>query len=185
MRVPNVVSRRFQRVRRGRLVRHYFLIFVALIAGGMIASGLTEIYFRYYETQEQLDLLQSEMANAALTKIAQYVLTIEGQMKATSLSQNISDRGVNAAHKFDIMKLLYMAPAVTEAVALDISGTPRFHISRFRAILLSEEADYSKCAVFLQAKQGITFVGSVYFLPSSEPYMTVAVPIERFPGSVT
>src|ERR1041385_8475879 len=111
--------------RRGRLVRNYFFIFVALIAGGMITSGLTEIYFRYYETQEQLGLLQSEVANAAMTKIAQYVLTIEGQMKATSLSQNISDRGLDSAYKFDLMKLLYMAPAITEVVALDIRGTAR------------------------------------------------------------
>src|SRR5262245_48555879 len=73
--------------RRGRLVRNYFFIFVTLIGGGMILSGLTEIYFRSYETREHIGALQGETANAALTKIAQYILTIEGQMKSTSLSQ--------------------------------------------------------------------------------------------------
>ena len=79
--------------RRGRLVRNYFFIFVTLIGGGMILSGLTEIYFRSYETREQIGLVQGEAANAALSKIAQYILTIEGQMKSTSLSQQIAEQG--------------------------------------------------------------------------------------------
>src|SRR5262249_47122018 len=33
-------------------------------------------------------------------------------------------------------------------------------------------------------RQGATFFGPVYFVRGSEPYMTMAVPIEEFPGSV-
>ena len=40
--------------RRGRLVRHYFLTSVLLIAGGLLTSGLLEIYFRYHESREPL-----------------------------------------------------------------------------------------------------------------------------------
>src|SRR5918995_983961 len=170
--------------RRGKLVRNYFLIFVTLIAGGMIASGLTEIYFRYYETQEQIGHIQGEAANAALAKIAQYILTIEGQMKSTTLSQHIAVRGFDPAHKFELMKLLYIAPAIAEAVAIDDKGRPRLHVSRFRAILPEEESDYAKSAAFQQARQGVSFFGPVYFIRGSEPYMTIAVPIEQFPGSV-
>jgi HAMP domain-containing protein len=36
----------------------------------------------------------------------------------------------------------------------------------------------------LQARQGATFFGPVYFVRGSEPYLTIAVPIEEFPGSV-
>jgi signal transduction histidine kinase/HAMP domain-containing protein len=170
--------------RRGRLVRNYFFIFVTLIAGGMILSGLTEIYFRSYETREQIGMLQGETANAALSKIAQYILTIEGQMKSTSLSQQIAERGFAPANKFELMKLLYVAPAISEAAAIDRDGIPRLHVSRFRAILPNEETDYSKSAAFLQARQGATFFGPVYFVRGSEPYVTMAVPIEEFPGSV-
>ncbi|HEY6367273.1 MAG TPA: GAF domain-containing protein [Candidatus Binatia bacterium] len=170
--------------RRGRLVRNYFFIFVILISGGMIASGLTEMYFRSYETREQIGLLQGEVANAALSKIAQYVLTIEGQMKAATLSQPIAEGGFDPAHKFELMKLLYIAPAITEAAAIDGDGVPRIHVSRFRTILPNEESDYSKAPAFLQARQGATFFGPVYFVRGSEPYLTMAVPIERFPGSV-
>ncbi len=165
-------------------MRNYFFIFVTLIGGGMILSGLTEIYFRSYEAREQIGMLQGEAANAALAKIAQYVLTIEGQMKSTSLSQQIAERGFVPAQKFEVMKLLYVAPAISEAAAIDREGVPRLHVSRFRAILPNEETDYSKSAAFLQARQGATFFGPVYFVRDSEPYMTMAVPIEEFPGSV-
>jgi signal transduction histidine kinase/HAMP domain-containing protein len=170
--------------RRGKLVRNYFFIFVTLIGGGMIVDALTEIYFRSYEAREQISLLQGEAANAALSKIAQYILTIEGQMKAATLSREIAEGGFDPAHKFELMKLLYVAPAITEAAAIDGDGVPRIHISRFRTILPSEETDYSKSPAFLQARQGATFFGPVYFVRGSEPYLTMAVPIEQFPGSV-
>jgi signal transduction histidine kinase/HAMP domain-containing protein len=170
--------------RRGRLVRNYFFIFVGLITGGMITEALTDIYFRSHETREQIGLIQGEAANAALSKIAQYILTIEGQMKAATLSQQIAEKGFDPAHQFELMKLLYIAPAITEAAAIDSDGVPRIHISRFRTILPGEETDYSKFPAFLQARQGATFFGPVYFVRDSEPYMTMAVPIEQFPGSV-
>ena len=170
--------------RRGKLVRNYFFIFVTLIAGGMMADALTDIYFRSHETREQIGLIQGEAANAALSKIAQYVLTIEGQMKAATLSQQIAEGGFDPANKFELMKLLYIAPAITEAAAINGDGVPRIHISRFRTILPSEETDYSKSPAFLQARQGATFFGPVYFVRGSEPYLTMAVPIEQFPGSV-
>ncbi len=150
----------------------------------MVLSGLTEIYFRSYETREQIGLLQGEAANGTLAKIAQYILTIEGQMKSTSLSREITDRGFAPANKFELMKLLYVAPAISEAAAIDSEGIPRLHVSRFRAILPDEETDYSKSSAFLQARQGATFFGPVYFVRGSEPYLTMAVPIEEFPGSV-
>jgi len=48
-----------------RLLRHYFLISVILVAGGLVASGLLEIFFRYRESKEHLALLQQEAAAVA------------------------------------------------------------------------------------------------------------------------
>jgi signal transduction histidine kinase/HAMP domain-containing protein len=105
-------------------------------------------------------------------------------MKAATLSQQIAEKGFDPAHKFELMKLLYIAPAITEAAAIDGDGVPRIQISRFRSILPHEQTDYSKSPAFLQARQGATFFGPVYFVRGSEPYLTMAVPIEQFPGSV-
>jgi signal transduction histidine kinase len=169
---------------RGRLVRKYFFIFAALIGGGMITSGLLEIYFRFYEDQEQIAAVQAEAAKTAVSKIAQYVLEIEGQMKSATLSRVIAVNGLVPEYRFELSKLLYVAPAITEAVALDGQGNARLHLSRFRSVGPAESIDHSKSAAFLQAQQGVTFFGSVYFVRDTEPYMTVAVPIEKFPGSV-
>src|SRR3989338_7222754 len=58
----------FRGHRRGRLVRHYFLISVILIGSGLITSGVVEIYFRYQESRENLALLQQEVASSGSFK---------------------------------------------------------------------------------------------------------------------
>jgi signal transduction histidine kinase len=170
--------------RRSRLVRNYFFIFAALIGGGMLTSGLLEIYFRYFENQEQIAVTQGEAAKAAVTKIAQYILEIEGQMKSATLSQVVAVNGLSPEYRFELSKLLYVAPAITDVAAVDGRGTARLQVARFRATEPSENTDYSKSPAFLQSQQGVTFFGRVYFVRDSEPYLTMAVPIERFPGSI-
>jgi HAMP domain-containing protein len=170
--------------RRGRLVRQYFFIFVILIGGGLLASGLLEIYFRYYENQEQIGLAQAQVANEAVVKIAEYFLKVEQEMKAAITTRDLVDKGLSPEYKFELLKLLSTTPAIAELIALDHQGIPRLHVSRFRTIFPEDEPDYSKMASFLQAKQGVTFFGPVHFTGGYEPYTTIAVAIERFPGSV-
>ena len=50
-----------RRGERKRLVRDYFFFSVILLAGGLISSGLVEIYFRYQENLEQLAILHNKM----------------------------------------------------------------------------------------------------------------------------
>jgi len=73
--------------RRSHLVRHYLLISVMLVGGGLIASGASEIYFRFYESRDHLALVQRQVATAAALKIEQFIQTIENQMKATTVSR--------------------------------------------------------------------------------------------------
>jgi signal transduction histidine kinase len=169
---------------RGRLVRHYFFVFVILIAGGLVTSGLLEIYFRYYETQEQIGRLQAQVANEAVAKIAEYFLQIEKEMKSATTNRFVAEKRFSAEYRFELLKVLSFTPAITELVALDRDGVVRIHVSRFRVILPEEEPDYSKAPSFLQAKEGVTFFGPVYFMGGYEPYTTIAVAIERFPGNV-
>ena len=152
----------------------------------MITSGLLEIYFRYYETQEHVLLMQGEAAKVAVSKIAEYVLEVESHMKATTLGlgQGFGDRELAPRYRFELLKLLRVAPAITEVAALDAQGAARLQVSRFRAIVPGDETDYSRAPGFLQARQGVTSFGQVYFVRDSEPYMAIAVPIEKFPGSV-
>ena len=76
------IARLFRRQRRGRLVRHYFLISLLLIAGGLISSAALEIYFRYRESQEQIALLEQQAAAVAALKIERFVQDIVTAIKS-------------------------------------------------------------------------------------------------------
>src|SRR5919106_2873109 len=169
---------------RGRLVRAYFLISVALIGGGLITSGLVEIYYRYEESREQLGLVQREIAAGAAFKIERFVQEIHNTLKGATRSREIAPKGLTLDFRFELEKLLLIAPAVTEAVALDENGAIRVQASRLRTVLPEAKRDLSAAPSFKQAKQGKSYFGPVHFVRGSEPYMTIAVPIERFAGDV-
>jgi len=169
---------------RGRLVRDYFLISVLLIGGGLIASGLVEIYYRYQENQEQLARLQREIASGAAFKIEQFVQEIHNTLKGTTKSREIAAKGLTTEFRFELEKLLLIAPAVTEAMALNDKGHIQAQASRLRTVLPDSKKDLSTTAPFKLAKQGKSYFSPVYFVRGSEPYMTIAVPIERFAGDV-
>ena len=166
------------------MIRGYFLISVLLISGGLITSGLLEIYFRYFENLEQIGLLQREVALGASFKIDQFAQEIERTMKGVTKSRQIVLKGLTPEYKFELRKLLLISPPITEAVAIDAAGTARTQVSRLRTILPGDRRDLKDTAAFKRARQGKSYFGPVYFVRGSEPYMTIAVPIERYAGEV-
>jgi len=176
--------RNFGAPRRGRLVRDYFLISVVLIGGGLITSGLIEIYFRYQESREELARLQKEIATGAAFKIEHFVQEIHNVLKGATKSRDIAPKGLTVDFRFELEKLLLSAPAVTEAIALNENGVIQVQASRLRTVLPDAKKDLSTAAPFKQAQRGKSYFGPVYFVRGSEPYMTIAVPIERFAGDV-
>ena len=179
-----LVFRRSAQRRRERLVRDYFLISVVLIGGGLITSGLVEIYFRYHESRDQLALQQKEIAAGAAFKIEHFVQEIHNVLKGATKSRDIAPKGLTSDFRFELEKLLLIAPAVTEAVALNEEGSIQVQASRLRTVLPDAKKNLSPAAAFKYARQGKSFFGPVYFVRGSEPYMTIAVPIERFAGDV-
>lgn len=169
---------------RGRLVRQYFVVFIALLGGGLIVSGLIELYFRYLENREQIAAIQSEVASSAASTIAQFILGLEQELQVATVSGTIAEAGVSEAYSIELARLLSVAPAISELVAVDAAGKPRAFMSRFRVELSDDQKDFAQAASFTKSKQGVHYFGPVYFVNETEPYMTIAVPIERFPGSV-
>ena len=170
--------------RRGRLLRHYFLISVLSIAGALIASGLLEIYLRYQESMEQLAFQQREAANVAALKIQTFIHDIETAMKAATKYQNAGGQTIAADYEFELKKLFYLAPAITEASVIGIDGIALAHISRSRAVTADAKRNVFGSGAFQKALQGQPYFGPVYFVRESEPYITVALPIERYAGRV-
>jgi len=174
----------FRGRRRGRLVRHYFILSAILIGGGLITSGLLEIYFRYKESQEQVALLHQEVTAGTAFEIERFIQDLEGTIRAATKSREIVRKGLTPEYKFELEKLLTIARPITEVAALDAHGFAQLRVSRLRAVFPVEQRDRSGSVAFRQAKEGKSYFGPVYFVRSSEPYMTVAVPIERFAGEV-
>ena len=168
----------------GRLVRRTFLIALALVCGGLLTSGAVELVFRYRESVEAIGALQREMAQGAAFKIQQFVQDIEQTLRASTQTQEIVTAGLTEPYKFELLKLLKVTPAITELVALDISGHEQLKVSRVRMLLSDDLRDRTSAEAFQGASRGKVFFSQVYFIRESEPYMTVAVPIERFAGDV-
>jgi len=176
------------RQKRGRLVRHYFLISLVLISGGLITSGLSELYFRYRESAVDLVRLQQEITAGAASKIEQFIQEIERTTRGVAKSRDITEKGLSPEYRFELRRLLAIAPAITEAVAIDSDGISRVTVSRLSRVLPGDEKINSALAALqpapaLQlAKEGKSYFGPVNFHRDSEPYVTIAVPIERYVG---
>ncbi|HSC41621.1 MAG TPA: ATP-binding protein, partial [Candidatus Binatia bacterium] len=131
-----------------------------------------------------LALLQKEIAAGAAFKIEHFVQEIHNVLKGATKSRDIAPKGLTADFRFELEKLLLIAPAVTEAVALNEHGLIQVQASRLRTVLPDAKKDLSSSPAFKQAFQGKSYFSPVYFVRGSEPYMTIAVPIERFAGDV-
>jgi len=182
--IQNLKSKIVGGRRRGRLVRHYFLISAILIGGGLITSGLVEVYFRYQESREHLNQLQQGVTAGAAFKIEQYIQEIERTMRAATKGREITRSGFASEYKSELEKLLVIAPPITEAAAFDVNGVKRAEVARFRAVTLRNKWKPPARAILELAKQGESYYGPVYFLEGTGPYMNIAVPIERFAGEV-
>jgi signal transduction histidine kinase len=176
------------RQKRGRLVRHYFLISLVLISGGLITSGLSELYFRYRESVVDLVRLQQEITAGAASKIEQFIQEIERTTRGVAKSRDITEKGLSPEYRFELRRLLAIAPAITEAVAIDSDGISRVTVSRFTRFLPGDEQINSALSALqpapaLQlAKEGKSYFGPINFHRDSEPHVTIAVPIERYVG---
>jgi signal transduction histidine kinase len=172
------------RRRHGRLVRHYFLNSVILLGGGLITSGLLEIDFRYRENHENISLLQLEVATAAAFKTEQFIQQIESALRTATKSPQIARKGISDEFQAELTRLLLVTPAIEEAMVLDLAGDIRLQASRFRAMLPEDKEEMPPQTAFEAAKDGKSFFGPVYFARGSEPYSSIAVPIERFAGDL-
>src|SRR5215510_9413648 len=153
---------------RRRLSHKYFVLFVTLVSGALLASGAQEIYFSYQESKAALVSVQREKAIGAATRIEQFVREIERQMVtgAAALEQR----------RIDDFRLLRQVPAITEISQLDARGREQLLVSRLAMDVVGSGTDFSGDPKFKEAVGGRTYFSPVYFRKESEPYMTVAMP---------
>jgi signal transduction histidine kinase/HAMP domain-containing protein len=160
---------------RGRLFWKYVVLFVILVSGALVTSGLVEIYFSYQENKTALVRIQREKAEGAASKIEQYIKEIERQIGWTAQPVWGTQTGSVDQRRFDYLRLLRQVPAITEISLLDLSGKEQLRVSRLAMDVVGSQADFSMEPKFLEAKPGKPYFGPVYFRKESEPYMTLAM----------
>ena len=160
---------------RGKLFRKYVALFLLVVTGELLASGLIELYFSYLENKEALVAIQKEKALAAAVLIEGFVRGIEQQLGWVTQPQLASGTAAVEQRRFDFIRLQKQVPAITEVSLLDTTGREQLRISRLAMDVAGSRADFSNDPRFKEARAGRVYYGPVYFRKESEPYMTLAV----------
>ena len=158
---------------RGRLFRKYVLLIVGLVSLVLLVNSALDFWFSYEENKAALFRIQQEKAGSAARRIEQFVDEIERQLGWTTAPQWAASP--LEQRRFDYVRLLRQAPAITELIQLDDSGKEQLKVSRLAMDVVASEKDYSGSPSFIEARQHRVWFSPVYFRKESEPYMTVAL----------
>src|SRR5918999_2131041 len=107
---------------KGRLFQKYAALLVALVVGALIVNTAIESYYAFLENKRALIAVQREKAQGAAAVIEQFVKEIEGQVGWTTHASFLPGPGGLDQRRFDLLRLLRQAPAVTEVSYLDADG---------------------------------------------------------------
>jgi len=175
--------KRRQSHRTRSLFRKYAALLVALVGGALIVNAAIEMYYSYGESREALIAVQREKAQGAAAVIEQFVKEIESQVGwATGFLP--AGSGLEQ-RRFDFLRLLRQAPAITEVSYIDSDGREQIKVSRLAMDKLAGEADLSQDPKFVHARANKRYVSPVYFRKESEPYLTMAIAGAGRSGGVT
>jgi signal transduction histidine kinase len=139
----------------------------------LAANGFVWIWFSYRDHQAALVRIQRGQAEAAAAKIGHFVKEIEGHLGW--LMQMPWSAVPPETRRFDALRLLRLAPAVTELAMLDETGREQLRVSRLEVDVVGSGIDRSNEPLFVEAKAHRVFHGPVYLHRESEPYMTLAL----------
>src|SRR5215475_2717585 len=157
------------------LHRRQFLSVVGLggaaAALGGAAAWLAEQGRRYgRERALRLQMLHLQ-AQAIAAETGQFIEGIKSQVGWTT-QLPWSDQYIEQ-RRFDALRLLRQAPAITDFAQLDSSGKEQLRVSRLAMDVVGSQTDFSQDPKFTEAVVRKVYYGPVYFRRQSEPFMTL------------
>jgi PAS domain S-box-containing protein len=158
---------------RGRLLRKYALLFIALVGVALIVNSALDFWFSYQEHKEALLRVQQEKADAAARRIEEFIDQIERQIGWTTHARWAA--GPLDQRRFDYVRLLRQAPAITELTELDGEGMEQLKVSRLAEDAVASGESFAFAPAFTEAKAHGVWFSPVYFRKESEPYMTMGM----------
>jgi len=154
------------------LFRKYAALLVALVGSSLIISAAIEMYYSYWQNREALSAVQREKALGAAAVIEQFVKEIENQV-GWAAGFLPAGGGIDQ-RRYDFLRLLRQAQAVTEVSYLDPDGREQIKVSRLTMDTAASGTDLSQDPKFTQARANKHYLSQVYFRKESEPYLTLA-----------
>jgi hypothetical protein len=130
--------------------------------------------------RSQILLMQAE---GIADKVAQFIKENQSQVGWTT--QLPLSAGSTDQRRFDLLRLLRQAPAITELSHLDAEGKEVIKVSRLAMDVVGSGTDYSKEAKFTETVAKKIYYGPVYMRRQSEPYVTVALAGTRWDAGVS
>ncbi|SFJ46603.1 sensor histidine kinase [Methylobacterium brachiatum] len=155
------------------LAAKFAVAFVGLVTLVLLINGAVDLFLNYGDAKRNAIEVQREKAHAAAERVEAFISEIESQIGWTTRAEwrRISPE----QQRYDFIRLLRQAPAITEVAYLDPSGKEQLRVSRLEPDAVGSGKDFSTAPAFTQAIAGKVWFGPVYFRRGSEPYMTVSV----------
>ncbi|MGX1167918.1 hypothetical protein AB7M16_004184 [Bradyrhizobium sp. USDA 372] len=122
----------------------------------------------------QILLMQAE---CIADKVAEFIKQNQNQVGWTT--QPPPTGGSIEQRRFDALRLMRQAPAITELSLLDGEGKEFYKVSRLAMDVVGSGTDYSKEAKFTETVAKKFYYGPVYLRRESEPYMTLGLASTR------
>ncbi|KMO36514.1 ATP-binding protein [Methylobacterium aquaticum] len=170
--------------RRLPLAVKFAVASVGLVTLVLLINGGINVWLNYEEAKRTAVRVQQEKAQAAAERVDLFISDIESQIGWTTRTE--WRRVPLEQQRYDFIRLLRQAPAVTDVSYLDPSGKEQLKVSRLEPDQVGSGEDVSAEPRFRDAVAQKVWFGPVYFRRGSEPYMTIAVAhAGRHPGVTT
>ena len=160
---------------RGRLslAQKFAVAFLGLVTAVLLINGAINMGLTYRDARMQAVRVQQEKADAAAVRVAQFIAEIEQQLGWTTRPEwalvSVEQR------RYDFIRLVRQAPAITELIYIDGSGHEQLKRSRLEPEQVGSNADTTADPRFIATMRDKIYYGPVTFRRGSEPYMTIGL----------
>lgn len=137
-----------------------------------VSSGLG-LYFSYQENLEAQKKIQVEKAKLAATQLQDFFSQIEKYLFVASLSATSGEDAQQ--QKLALLKVLRVAPAVTDIQVIDRHGIEKVSVSRLALDHLDKNTDRSGERFFTETRTGKVWYSPVFYLKETEPYIKISL----------
>jgi hypothetical protein len=137
--------------------------------------------------KKDLQELRSQVLRIQAESVAERITQFfkESQNQVGWTTQLAAGAGSVDQRRFDALRLLRQASAITELSQLDSEGKELIKVSRLAMDVVGSGIDYSREAKFTETKTKKIYYGPVYMRRQSEPYMTLGMAGGRYDAGVS